>query len=279
MANVLVTGGTGFVGRHVTSTLISRGHTVRVVSRKADASLRGVEFQQIDDLFSASRAELSTVLNGADVVVHLAWHVDPKNYLISDRNWACLSGSLRLALVARDLEVSHFVGIGTCVEYEQTKSIRTPTTRLDPNTAYGAAKASLFFALREIFRNSRTDLAWCRLFFLHGEGEHPARLVPQIKSQLVEGVFPHLRNPYAIRDYLDVSEAGRMVAEVVDSHLTGSFNVCSGTAKSVLELAVGIAEQMGRFDLAEQGKKSYSDQEQGATDVILGEPAPDLPSN
>ena len=244
MVNILVTGGTGFVGSQVTKALADRGHNVSLVSRSATSSHQGLKIRHTKDLFSADTTELKSLLAGVESVVHLAWHVDPTDYIISEENWRCLSGSVSLALAAREMGIQHFVGIGTCIEYEKTDSVRTPSTPLDPDTPYGAAKAGLFFALREIFRKSTTEFAWCRLFFLHGEGEPPERLVPYIRSQIAEGKKPHLRNPSAVRDYLDVRDAGVKIAKVADLRLSGAFNVCSGQPISLQDLSVKIAQDM-----------------------------------
>lgn len=276
VGNVLVTGGTGFVGRQVTKALIDAGHTVHLVSRAAASSDSHVKVRHTADLFSADSGELNTLLVGVDSVVHLAWHVDPSDYLNSDENWRCVFGSIRLAIAAKNIGIKHFVGIGTCVEYERTNSVRTPTTRVDPDTPYGAAKASLFFALREIFRESPTNFSWCRLFFLHGEGEHPDRLVPYIRSHIAGGTSPNLQTPSAVRDYLDVAEAGKRIAKVVSLQIPGVFNICSGRPISVGDLAIEITTGMGRLDLAKNIASKIFDIEPGPPDRIVGLPAPEL---
>jgi len=57
-----------------------------------------------------------------------------------------------------------------------------------------------------------TDLfaeAWCRLFYLHGEGEDARRLVPYLRAKLIAGEPAELTSGKQIRDYLDVRDAGR----------------------------------------------------------------------
>ena len=71
---VLVTGANGFLGVHVVSALLARGHQVRALIRPAassdDLSARGVSDIVRADLRSAR--ELEQVFAGVDVLVHLA---------------------------------------------------------------------------------------------------------------------------------------------------------------------------------------------------------------
>ncbi|MGH3274216.1 MAG: SDR family oxidoreductase [Streptosporangiaceae bacterium] len=64
MSIVLVTGGSGTLGRHLVSILSRRGHEVRVLSRRAGAGTH------VGDL--ASGAGLATAGAGAELVVHAA---------------------------------------------------------------------------------------------------------------------------------------------------------------------------------------------------------------
>lgn len=72
--NVLVTGGAGFLGRHVVQAIAARGHSVRVLARRSvDAAAMGwsrldVQVVQGDML----QGDLREAVAGVDVVVHLA---------------------------------------------------------------------------------------------------------------------------------------------------------------------------------------------------------------
>ena len=74
--NVLVTGATGFVGRHLVAALLARGHRVRALAR--DAS-KAADMPWIDDVeFIAAdihgpHATVATWVEGIDVLLHLAW--------------------------------------------------------------------------------------------------------------------------------------------------------------------------------------------------------------
>lgn len=71
MARVLLTGGTGTLGRELVPRLIAAGHTTRVMSRRAGASNAAgdVEWAQADLL---SGTGLDDAVAGADIVIHCA---------------------------------------------------------------------------------------------------------------------------------------------------------------------------------------------------------------
>jgi nucleoside-diphosphate-sugar epimerase len=72
--NVLVTGANGFLGRHVVSALLARGHRVRALVRPA-ARLDGLGWTASVEIFRAdlrSTRELSPAFEGIDALVHLA---------------------------------------------------------------------------------------------------------------------------------------------------------------------------------------------------------------
>ncbi|NVZ67514.1 NAD(P)H-binding protein, partial [Pseudomonas gingeri] len=73
---VLVTGATGFVGRHLVSALLARGHRVRAVARDAQKArslpwIDDVEFITAD--VHAVGLDVAALTDGIDVLAHLAW--------------------------------------------------------------------------------------------------------------------------------------------------------------------------------------------------------------
>ena len=255
---ILLTGATGFVGRQVHTALVARHVPVRVVIRAGtDARLVAPVESVVStpDLF-AERAEWwRTACTGIHTVVHVAWIAEPGNYLHSQENQSCLHGTLELAHSAVDAGARRFVGIGSCFEYDVGKGYLSTRTPLAPRTPYASAKADAFRALTDFLLRSEVSFAWCRLFYLYGEGENERRLVPYLRRQLSAGHPAEMTHGDQVRDYLDVQEAGAMIADVSLGGLTGPINICSGVAVTVRALAERIADEYGRRDLLHFGAR------------------------
>lgn len=257
---VLLTGATGFVGRQVQRALCDKGVRVRLVVRdgKQDqfVDLTGIEsVVPTSDLFAEDANWWANVCQDVGTVIHVAWYAEPGRYLQSERNLDCLIGTLNMAKGSAKAGIRRFIGIGTCFEYELTSGYLSTQTPLQPLTAYAGAKAAAFTALSQCLPQMGVEFAWCRLFYLYGEGEDARRLVPYLRSKLAAGELAKLTSGKQIRDFLDVRDVGQMIVEAALSHQQGPMNICSGVPITVRQLAEQIADEYGRRDLLEFGSR------------------------
>lgn len=251
---VTLTGATGFVGRQILSNLLERGCSVRVIVRDPShlhgvQELSALEVVQTSDLFTEATGRLEELLEGSETLVHAAWYAEPGKYLTSPLNLACLSGTLNLAYAFAAVGGKRFVGIGTCAEYDPSAGLMTIDTPLAPSTLYATCKASAFQVLRCFLGAEDMSFAWCRVFYLYGDGEDERRLVPYIRRQLQAGQEVLLTRGDQVRDFLDVKDAARMIADVALGQQQGAVNICSGEAMTVRQLSERVADEYGRRDL------------------------------
>ena len=258
---ILLTGATGFVGRQVLRALAGQNCRVRPVVREGKQNLLppSAAIETViasPDIFAESVGWWADVCRDVDTVIHVAWYVEPGQYLQSPKNQECLAGTLRLAQGAIQAKVRRFVGIGTCFEYDLSAGRLTVETVLKPSTPYAQAKADTFATLSRLLPQNGIEFAWCRLFYLCGEGEDERRLVPFLRGKLKAGEPAELGSGTQIRDYLDVHEAGRMIVEAALGSGQGPVNICSGTPVTVRQLAERIADEYGRCDLLRFGARA-----------------------
>lgn len=255
---ILLTGATGFIGRQIHRRLLENGHTVVVVVRpgseeKLDDKGPSTRILIVADVFAQSAGAWRAHCQGMDAVIHAAWYVEAGKYLDSPENFHCLTGSLTLAQGAAEAGVQHFIGVGTCMEYKLPSDHLTVDAELQPKTIYAAAKLSLYHLLAQFFARSDTVFSWCRVFYLFGENEHPARLVPYVRDRLSKGDVAKLSKGTQLRDFMDVQRAGAMIADVLETAQAGPINICSGEAITIRAFVERIADEFGRRDLLEFG--------------------------
>ena len=181
MKRVLVTGATGFIGRHCLPLLSEGGYEVYAVSSKEPKENQsGVHWHQVDLLDIGFAAQLIATVRPTHLL-HFAWYAVPGEYWSSLENFHWVQASLGLLQAFEKAGGRRVVMAGTCAEYDWTYGYcseqRTP---LLPSGAYGACKHSMQIMLDGFARQTRISAAWGRIFFLYGPHEHPHRLVSSV---------------------------------------------------------------------------------------------------
>jgi nucleoside-diphosphate-sugar epimerase len=255
-SKVLVTGGTGFVGRPAVAALLAAGYEVHVASRRLEgAALAPQAILHRADLLQADAARGLVAAVAPAAVLHLAWCVTPGQFWTDPANLDWMAASLRLARAAAEGGVKRFVAVGTCYEYDWPAGQRCAEgfTPLRAHTLYDATKAGLAAILRVYFAGTDVRFAWARLFHLYGPGEDSRRFAASVARALVRGERARCTRGDAVRDFLDVRDAGGALAKLVAGDYCGDVNVGSGAPTRLAEIAERLARAAGRPDLLDLG--------------------------
>lgn len=257
MKKVLLTGASGFIGRHCVEPLLARSYEVHAVSLNVPTSGRGdmpgVHWHSAD-LLDADRVRslMSTV--EPTHLLHLAWYAVPGKYRMSPENLRWVQTSLELYMAFAACGGRRVVGAGSCIEYgREDARCAEGTTTLTPSTLYGACKHALRVMSEAFAREAGLSAAWGRVFFLYGPHEHPDRLVAHIMRSVFGGERVRTTHGNQVRDLLHVADVAAALVALLDSDVCGAVNIASGLPVTLKELFGKIAELTGRGDLIEVG--------------------------
>ena len=253
MKQVLVTGASGCVGRHVLPLLVERGWTVHAVSSREIAPEHGVEWHRSDLLDSRQVVDLVERVR-ATHLLHLAWYLPPGRWANADESYQWVQASIGLMRAFHRAGGQRMVGAGSCLEYDWSAGVcsedRTPLT---PHTGYGACKNALQELLAAYCRDRNLSSAWGRIFFLYGPHEHPDRLVSAAVRALLKGEPARCSHGRQIRDYLYAGDVADAFVTLLESELTGPVNIASGDPVRLSEIVRRVGDLLGRPDLIHLG--------------------------
>ena len=237
---IAVTGATGFIGSHVLQELVRQGvKTVAVVRSLSEVpALPGVEVVCLD--IQDAPANAYDLLSQPDALIHLAWGGLP-NYRSSHHFEQELPAHYKFLKVLIESGLKNLVVVGTCFEYGMRSGPISEDMETRPNNPYGFAKDCLRKQLEYLKVTHPFNLAWARLFYLHGEGQAGNSLFPLLKKAVARGEKTfQMSGGEQLRDYLPVANVARyLVALSLKKIDAGVVNLCSGQPISIRKLVEG----------------------------------------
>ena len=232
---VLVTGGSGFIGRNVVDALVSSGHEVLVTARpKTTISEKWFNSSVIVARFPLdSKKAIVECLRGfrPEIVIHLAWEGIPdfsveqclRNIEISSN----LFDAIAIAPSIRRLVIA-----GSCKEYGDKNGICLESDPVSPSDEFGRAKTKVRNYAEVLCHKAGIELCWLRIFYVYGPGQRAASLLPTVISGLRKGgMMPTLSDPARAHDFIHIHDLIELFNAIVESEFikSGIYNAGTGS--------------------------------------------------
>ncbi|MGL4324965.1 MAG: NAD-dependent epimerase/dehydratase family protein [Beijerinckiaceae bacterium] len=252
---VLVTGATGFVGRHLVAALLADGDNVTALVRRAvDPMFWPGRVSQVECTeFTPTQVSAALAEFTYDVIFHLAAYgvvpsaraPEPMAVVNTLVPYALAGVAARMGAV--------MISVGTSAEYASPVA-GVPVgeeAQLERTKLYGASKAAggLLVCARAV--HEKVPLAHLRLFNVFGPGEAHHRLLPALVTNLASGRRVSLSDGLQVRDFVPVADAVaamRTAAAWLSQHRTGGphvWNVATGQGKRVRDVALAVCACLG----------------------------------
>lgn len=237
---VLLTGGTGFLGRHVRTALTKRNVNVRLLSRSRPDSLNPNEELILGEIAQTGMKEVQ----GCDVLLHLAWD-SLSNFESEDHLVKVLPEQVAFLREVLSSSIIHIVIAGTCLEYGVRSGRLTENLETEPSVPYAMAKNDLRSWVFEQIPVG-VSLTWCRIFYPYGPGQSASSLYSSVMRACGLGTPLHMSHGKQKRDFIRVERLAEILVELaVGKRYRGVVNVGSGIPRSVDELVEEIVSDSG----------------------------------
>lgn len=249
--NVIITGGTSFIGLAVTGELLRRGDHVWTIVRPGSPN-RGKlpvhdHLHQVE-LGLEDMERLPERLGGGhwDGFLHMAWDgvgsAGRSDRLVQEENIRC---SLEAVKAAARLGCCRFLFSGSQAEYGICRERTGEDHPCAPVSEYGKAKLEFGRQAKELCRRLGMDYVHTRIFSVYGPGDHPWSLVSSCLRTFSQGGHMELGECTQHWNFLYIEDMARAMAALLGAPglTAGVYNIAGEDTRVLRE----FVEQMHRI--------------------------------
>lgn len=252
---VLVTGGAGFVGSHLTDKLAATGWRVGVFDNfttgKSSFLLQSDALEVYrGDLRNPQAVQKAIASFQPQVLFHLAaLHYIPYCNEHPDETIAVnVDGTRTLLESCQRSNVQKIIFASTAAVYEIGNEANHEESPLNPTDIYGRSKLEGEQLVQAFHKNTGIPVSIARFFNVYGTRETNPHVIPSILEQLHRGnSYLELGNMEPKRDYIHVEDVVQalMLLERHTEQGCQVYNVGTGTEHSVYDLVDALSTALG----------------------------------
>jgi len=195
MANIIVTGASGFIGSHLIRRLKKDGHTVFPIPHKTLTTATTYLKDQLEKF-------------NPDYIYHLSSYGNMNTQTDEDLIVATnVIHTWNLLQVTKDIPYKAFVNFGSSSEYGKKDEVMTESMLPEADTFYGASKVASTYLCKAFAKQYDKPIVTVRPFSVYGPGEATFRFIPKLISELKRSPYGQMTvDMHAKHDWIYIDD-------------------------------------------------------------------------
>lgn len=254
----VVTGGAGFIGSHITETLIDNGVSqVTIIDNMTTGNIENLKDLDHDKIqlecADITTTDLKSIFSGHDYVFHEAALISVPESIKhpTKTNEVNINGSYRVLKAACEAGIKKVISASSAAVYGETDILpNTETLPLKPLSPYAVSKSMLELYSYTFTNTYNLPTACLRYFNVFGPRQNSesaySGVIPKFISALINDKQPIIYGDgKQTRDFIYVKNIAKANYEMINNDATGIFNIAHGKTTSINQLLEYICEIMG----------------------------------
>lgn len=243
---VLVTGGTGFIGRYVVDRLLADGFSPLVTAFNSAKRRYGSPFASVDiidvDLTDAAQIDNLVQYHRPEIVLHLAGvtgTTDPTGKINSQVNF---KGTASLLNALERSGVDRVVLLGTAAEYGSQAIPFRETMPSKPVSDYAISKAEANQFALQLHSTTGFPVTILRIFTAYGHGQPHKMFLSQLITHALLNRHFKMTDGIQKRDFVFIHDVVRAIsaAMIAENAVGQVINIGSGKGTALREVAESV---------------------------------------
>jgi nucleoside-diphosphate-sugar epimerase len=247
--NILITGGTGFVGANLVHRLVKEGYRPSLLIRKESNPWRLRSIQSKITL-------VETDLQNTKLLTHQIIKIRPTHVFhlaIYGANQSLqkdtiqtytqnILSAVNMMEACCKVGFEQYVNVGSSSEYGLKKSAMKERDLLEPINHYGATKAAISLAASVFSSSYKLPISTLRLFSPYGFWEDGRRFIPTLIKCAMDNEVAQLSSPTYVRDFVFIDDVidAFMRFLTIKKRYADVFNIGSGKQYTLSEIVEAV---------------------------------------
>lgn len=212
--SVFITGGTGFIGSHLSRRLVNEGAEVSILARKNSSFELISDIQKKVRIYYSEITDINSLLKifnktSPKIVFHLAAIVNADLGVVSLKSLinVNLLGTVNMIEASNEVNtVKRCVFIGTSDVYGSMGIPFSENCDVNPISTYAVSKASAELFFKYLAREYKIPWVILRPFIVYGDGQSPNMFIPQLIRSALNGKDFSMTGGEQTRDFLYIDD-------------------------------------------------------------------------
>ena len=243
---ILVTGGAGFIGKHLVKYLLDKGNTITIFDNFSNSEEKSLEYYiksgvKIVNGDIRKFDEILKETEDQDVLIHLAAKISVSQSILnpSETFEVNVDGTKNVLEACKKNYVKKIIIASSAAVYGEGSSGMKliESAKTNPISPYGKSKLKME---QEIEKNNKNDCVILRFFNIFGIGQTPeyagviTKFIEMISSNKPLEIFG---DGMQTRDFVSINDVVESIYDAIKNGKNGTYNIASGKAITINELA------------------------------------------
>ncbi len=255
---VLVTGGAGFIGRHLAESLLEKGYLVTIFDNFSN-STKGSVSSLVDIGVAVTEGditkplEISDAAKNQDVVIHLAAKISVSESISNPSKTfrVNVNGTRNVLDACKKNNVKKLIVASSAAVYgEGSPNVKlTEESETNPVSPYGESKLKMEQMIKDFVLKHKINCVILRFFNIYGIGQSDeyAGVITKFINKITEKKSLEIfGDGLQTRDFVSIYDVINSIQNVLSSNKNGIYNIGSGkatTIKEISEMIISMAEK------------------------------------
>jgi UDP-glucose 4-epimerase len=279
--NVLVTGGAGFIGKHLVKYLLEKNYAITIFDNFSNSKKESLsnlvklgvkiiegDIRKIEDIQNASVSQ--------NVIIHLAAKISVpesiKNPVETFQN--NVDGTKNVLIASMRNNVEKIISASSAAVYgiSEPNVKLTEDVDMKPISPYGESKRKMELEIKEFETKNDVNCIILRFFNIYGIGQTPeysgviTKFIERVKENKSLKIFG---NGLQTRDFVAINDVIHSIHNAIVYGKSGTYNIASGDITTIKEIAELIISMNGRKLDIEYTEEQKGDIRNSHADISL----------